>query len=67
MCVMKTMSEQEIEVGVGSAKFRYKRLKAPSILKPCEHYVSERGLTKKRLLTFHGMPNGMGKMNQYDL
>ena len=67
MYVKKTMSEREIEVSVLGMKFRYKRVKSPSILRPCKHYISEHGVVRKKLLTFHGGADGSESGEQHEI
>ena len=47
----------EIEEVYG-VRGRYKRVKPSSILKPCEHHISEYGRIKKQVIAFHGAADG---------
>ncbi len=64
---MITMSEREIEVSVLGAKFRYKRIRKPTVLDPCQHSMDERGFVKKRVITFHGKDDGSERMERHEI
>ena len=61
------MNDSEIEMNAIGAKILYRRSKSSRILKPCEHFIAERGLRKKRLLTFHGAADGSTTVKLYAL
>lgn len=56
---------KEVEASAAGVGGRYKSVvKAPLILRACEHLVEKEGLLRKKFIIIHGMADGSTKVRK---